>query len=79
MEWVSCSEVVLTNADGVQREDSRRLWMFWKISRGHVSVGKGDSAMRAVSQKRKFKRVTVGERSSDINHFLTVFSRLGGC
>jgi len=41
-----------------------------EISRGHDSVGKGDSAMRAVSQKRKFTQVTVGEKSSNINHFL---------
>jgi hypothetical protein len=64
MGWVSCSEVVLTKADGVQREDSRRLLDVLEILRGHVSVGKGDSAMRAVSQKRKFAQVTVGERSS---------------
>lgn len=30
MGWVSRSEVVLTNADGVQGEGSRTLWMFWK-------------------------------------------------
>ena len=61
-----------------KREDSRRLWDVLEILRGHVSVGKGDSAMRAVLQKRKFTQVTVGERSSNINHFLAAFSRLGG-
>jgi hypothetical protein len=35
--------------------------------------------MRAVAQKRKLTRVTVGEPVLSINHFLTVFSRLGGC
>ena len=52
---------------------------WFEILRGHVSVGKGDSAMKAVSPKMKFTQVTVGERSSNLNHFLIVLSRLGGC
>jgi hypothetical protein len=35
--------------------------------------------MRVVSPKMKFAQLIVGERSSNINHFLTVWSRLGGC
>jgi hypothetical protein len=72
-----CSEVVLTNANGVQRGGFPTALDVLEISRGHVSVGKGDSAMRAVSPKRKFTQVTVSERSSNIDHVLTVFLELG--
>jgi hypothetical protein len=56
-----------------------RILEGFEILRGHVSVDKGNSAMKAVLPKVKFTQVVVGERSSNINHFLTVLSRLGGC